>query len=134
MIKNIMTIDEFWEIVNEIHVASGGEMETKCDLLAERLRKLSPEEVEAFTEHFYDCESRADTKALGKAHDDYFSEDGFMDFRAALISMGRETFERIVARPSRSACHAFRGPHGYHESFAYPMLQVLEEMTEGFAV
>lgn len=127
-----MTIDEFWKIVDEIHVASGGEMETKCDLLAECLRKRSIEEVEAFILHFYDCENRANTKALGKAHDDYFSEDGFWDFCAHLISMGRETFERLVKRPSRAACHAFRGPHGYHESFAHPMLEVHDEMT-GFS-
>lgn len=104
-------------------------MEVKCELLAEALRKLSVEEVEAFSEHFSDCESRAYTKALWKAHGGC-SDDGFMDFQAALISQGRATFERLVARPNAAACRSFRGPHGYHESFAYPIHIVLEEMTE----
>lgn len=130
LINTTMTIDQFWKIIDEVHAASGGDMEVKCELLTEALRKLSVDEIEAFSDHFSECKNRAYTKALMKAHDDYFSDDGFMDFQAALISQGRATFERLVARPNAAACRSFRGPHGYHESFAYPIHTVLEEMTE----
>ncbi|MFJ4597924.1 MULTISPECIES: DUF4240 domain-containing protein [unclassified Kitasatospora] len=35
----------------------------------------------------------------------WFSDDGFIDFRAGLISLGREWFERVAAAPDSLADH-----------------------------
>jgi hypothetical protein len=62
-------------------------MPAKRRLLADESRRLSPEEVLSFEEHFSDCFWRADTwDVLGAAHviNNGCGDDGFMDFRAAL--------------------------------------------------
>ena len=35
-----MTIGEFWEVIEDVHVSSGGDMDRKCALLMERLTEL----------------------------------------------------------------------------------------------
>jgi hypothetical protein len=54
-----MTLDQFWSIVDQVHRASGGGMEKKCNLLDTELRRLSLDEVLSFEAHFTDCLDRA---------------------------------------------------------------------------
>lgn len=88
-----MTLDQFWNIVEKVHRDSGGAMDRKCELLDAALRQLSLDEVHSFHRHFNECEDRAYSWELWAAA--YIigggcSDDAFSDFRATLISMGRQ--------------------------------------------
>src|SRR6478736_5366951 len=101
-----MTLDQFWNIVDRVHQASGGDMEKKCQLLDAELRRLSLDEVRSFHTHFTECVDRAYHWPLWAAA--YVmgggcSDDSFWDFRSTLISMGRDTFERAMADPQSLA-------------------------------
>ena len=127
-----MTIDEFWSLIEKIDRDAGGDMDRKCELLTDELRKLPPAEVKAFSEHFDDCEDRAYTWELWAAA--YIvgggcSDDTFSDFRATLISKGRDTFERILANPEALADTDVNEDTAFYEGFQYPITEVYEEMT-----
>jgi hypothetical protein len=66
----------------------------------DRLAELEPAEILAFQRCFDRAGSAADRWELCAAASviwGYISDDGFSDFRAGLIGLGRETFERVVA-------------------------------------
>ena len=101
-----MSIDQFWQIIEDVHQASGGDMVVKCEMLQLRLTSLSPGELTSFVEHFNSCDARAYSHPLWGAI--YAlrggcSDDSFQDFRATLISMGRAAFERTLAEPDSLA-------------------------------
>ncbi|MBZ0289117.1 MAG: DUF4240 domain-containing protein [Anaerolineae bacterium] len=127
-----MTLDEFWNLVDRVHIASNGDMSKKCDLLTEELEKLSPEEVLSFAHHFDDCEDITYTWDLWAAA--YIigggcSDDCFSDFRSSLISMGRAYFERIIASPDDLAEMDDAEDTILFEGYQYISTSVYKEMT-----
>jgi hypothetical protein len=54
-----MTPEQFWQIIDEVHAASGGDMARKCELLAAPLRRLPLEELRAYDDHFSSLKDRA---------------------------------------------------------------------------
>src|SRR4051812_16248243 len=101
-----MTIDQFWSIVGSVHVAAGGDMERKCKLIGEELRKLSAEEARSFDVYYDDLYYRAYSYELWDAASlicGGCGDDSFMDFRHTLISMGREIFENAMSNPDSLA-------------------------------
>lgn len=101
-----MNIDQFWDIIDEVHQRSGGRMDRKCELLRARLTLLPPDELRSFVEHFDRTDALAYTHPLWGA---IFtlrggcSDDSFDDFRATLISMGRTVFEQTLSQPDSLA-------------------------------
>src|ERR1700683_4262441 len=94
-----MNIDKFWNIVERVHAASSQDMDAKCKLLGQELRRLPPSEVESFEGHFFDLWYRAYNWEVWDAAyiiNGGCSDDGFMDFRAVLISLGRSTYEEAI--------------------------------------
>jgi hypothetical protein len=117
-----MNLDQFWNIVDKIHRASGGDMDKKCELLEAELRSLPLEEVRSFHRHFDECEDRAYTWELWAAA--YIigggcSDDAFLDFCATLISMGRQTFERALADPQSLADMDYDAEKAHYEGYQY---------------
>ena len=101
-----MSIDQFWAIIDEVHQASGGNMDRKCELLQTQLTALSPDELSSFVEHFDRCDARAYQNPLWGAIYTLrggCSDDSFQDFRATLISLGRTAFEQTLAEPDNLA-------------------------------
>jgi hypothetical protein len=101
-----MTLDEFWEIVERVHEAAPLDMAAKCRLLRNELCKLPVEEVLSFEEHFTECYYRAyawDIWGAAYVINGGCSDDGFMDFRSTLISLGRRPFETALADADRLA-------------------------------
>ncbi len=101
-----MSTEEFWEIIEEVHRGSKGNMNSKCELLQKRLTTLSPDELRGFVEHFDLCDARAYNHSLWGAIYTLrggCSDDSFQDFRANLISMGRTVFERTLSDPEHLA-------------------------------
>jgi hypothetical protein len=129
-----MTRDQFWAIVEEVHRDSGGDMDTKCELLGKRLRQLPLEEVQSFDEHFAACDNRAYNWQLWAAA--YIichgcSDDSFWDFRSTLISMGREIFEKALADPQSLADLNYDAEQANYEGYQYVASTVYEEMSGG---
>jgi hypothetical protein len=127
-----MTIDEFWNIVDRVHAASNGDKSAKQELLREELRKLSPDAVGSFYVHFHNCMVKAyDWNLWAAAYiiGEGCGDDSFSDFRAWLISMGRNTFENIIAAPELLIEIDQNPGDFFNEGYQYIPWQVYEEMT-----
>jgi Protein of unknown function (DUF4240) len=129
-----MTLDQFWNIVEEVHRESGGDMDAKCELLDKRLRQLPLEEVLSFGEHFAECQNRAYNWELWAAA--YIichgcSDDSFSDFRSTLISMGREVFDKALADPQSLADMHYDAEQANYEGYQYVAHTVYEELSGG---
>src|SRR5690349_20232491 len=97
-----MTLDEFWAIVDRVHLAAGFNIETKCRLLADELRKLPPHEIISWERHFLSRLTLAkhwDIHAVGCLHIGCMSDDVFSDFWSDLVSCGRDIFESVIIDP-----------------------------------
>jgi len=130
-----MTLDDFWMLIDEINIASKGDMDQKCKLLQARLEPLDEEQLGDFITHFDRARISAYTRTLWDAA--YLihggcSDDCFIDFRSTLISLGRKTFERAVENPDTLAELNFDdGVEDYFfEGFQYVMFEVAENNFE----
>jgi hypothetical protein len=106
-------------------------MDKKCVLLKAELRRLPLEEVSSFHEHFDRCEDQAYTWELWAAA--YIigggcSDDAFSDFRATLISMGRQIFESALADPQSLADIDYDAETAQYEGYQYVPAQVEKEL------
>lgn len=91
---------EFWAIVDGVHARSPRDMQAKCDILRAALRGLPGAHAIEFQALFSTMMSRAfdwDLWAAALLIGGLCSDDSFIHFRSALISMGRSTFESAVA-------------------------------------
>src|SRR5262245_37427776 len=107
-----MKMDEtrFWEIVDtsrakarKIPLQPGQDfIDVHEQTLAEALRALPAEEIFAFRERFWERHAHAyrwDLWAAAYWLGGGCSDDGFIDFRSCLISLGKTNYERILADP-----------------------------------
>jgi len=129
-----MTLDQFWNIVEKVHRDARGDMDKKCELLEVELRRLPLDEVRSFHRHFDECEDRAYTWELWAAA--YIigggcSDDAFSDFRATLISMGRQTFEGALADPQSLADMDYNAETAHYEGYQYVPTTVETELGGG---
>ena len=121
-----MTINEFWELIEGLR-----DSDNKGNALHVELKKLIPNEIVSFQEHFDTLVDSAYTWPLwGAAYviDGGCSDDGFIDFRYGLISLGQETYENAVADPDTLSSLGNDVEIG-DELFGYVAAQVYEEMT-----
>ena len=125
-----MTHDQFWSIIDRVHVTSAGEMDEKCELLRDELEQLTDLDLRDFVDHFNDADLRAYTWKLWAAA--YLigggcSDDAFSDFRATLISMGRGFYERALTDPDRLASTNFDEESAFYEGFQYVKNDLAQE-------
>lgn len=125
-----MTKDEFWKLLEGLPKGEGAE-----DTLADRLKKLEPEQIISFQNHFDTEYARAYHWLLWAAAyiiDGGCSDDGFIDFRYGLISRGRQIFEAALIDPDSlvEVANEDNG-EGYiaNESFGYVAGEIYEEKT-----
>ncbi len=144
MIERIAMMDEarFWEIIDSSReralALKRRPGEDFIDLhertLAEALRRLSPEEIIAFDErfwHYHHLAYRWDLWAAAYWLHAGCSDDGFIDFRSCLISLGKERFFRVLNDPDALADIVDRpdAPYMQAEGFQYVAGKVYEEKT-----
>ena len=106
-----MTLDRFWNIIADSRrdfdpARFDGNMALQAGRLTQLLRAMPAEEVEAFDGLFgrlYFDAYRWDLWAAAYIIEGGCSNDGFMDFRFWLISMGREVYEAAMADPESLA-------------------------------
>jgi hypothetical protein len=112
----------FWEIVQHAHDASGGDMDEKCEIITAVISKLSREEAIAFSRFFDSMSDRAYSWPLwGAAYviNGGCSDDTFSDFRASLLSRGRQAFESALADPDSMAAEEFDEDAWFYEGYQY---------------
>ena len=135
MNEHRMDVTQFWNIVESSKAASGASHDNHVELLAEHLSALPPDEVISFQQIFDDLTDRAYSWDLWRAA--YIigggcSDDGFIDFRSWLISMGRDTYTRALNDPE-SLADVDLGPDGeedaFFEDFAYVPARVYTART-----
>jgi len=130
-----MTVDQFWNLIDRVHSASEGDMERKCAFLKAELRDLPVPEIVSFQAHFDDAMDHAYTWPLwGAAYimNGGCGDDAFMDFRATVISLGRETYENAVESPDSLADLDLELDEEFiYEGFQYVPAEVLQEVAPG---
>ncbi|MBN1207996.1 MAG: DUF4240 domain-containing protein [Myxococcaceae bacterium] len=134
-----MNADLFWRIIESSRSGfdpnrADGNMEQQLEELRSLLRELSPEEIVGFRNQLLDYVDAAFTWDLwGAAYviGGGCSDDGFMDFRGWLISMGRDVFEKALSDAESLADVASApGIEGvFFEEFLNVPAQVFEEAT-----
>lgn len=130
-----MNTDEFWYIIDQVHVESGGDMDRKCALLKKRLLDLDGQQLRDFINHFDSADAAGYTWQLwGAAYVMHggCSDDAFNDFRATLISHGREVYERALADPESLAELTFQSEEAIcYEGFQYVTHEAAKEKHGG---
>lgn len=103
-----MGIDDFWKMIETARAAAeagaGPLHETMADQLASRSREHILDYALRF-EQFHDALDRWDVWAAGYLIGGGCSDDMFIDFRASVIGLGREWYERVLAHPDELAEH-----------------------------
>ncbi len=96
-----MDLDGFWKLID---AAAGAD--ARRDALAEQLASLSREDLIAFQAHFdraFDAAYQWPLWGAAYLMQGGCSDDGFMDFRYGLISLGRSIYEAALAEPDSLA-------------------------------
>ncbi|MGW2725340.1 DUF4240 domain-containing protein [Streptomyces sp. NPDC001492] len=102
-----METDEFWNIIETARSRTGDGRafdEVLVDLLADRGKRDILEYQECFDE-LHGAIGRWDVWAAAYLIGGGCSDDSFMDFRAGLIALGRQWYERAAAAPDSLAEH-----------------------------
>ena len=96
----------FWDLTAQTRAEADNDTGRQSELLEERLRTLPPQQIVAFQRRRHRLDERAYTWDLwGAAYviEDGCSDDCFRDFRAYLISLGRDTYEAALRDPDSLA-------------------------------
>ncbi|GAA1215999.1 DUF4240 domain-containing protein [Kitasatospora nipponensis] len=107
-----METDEFWTIIETARAATEKPFE---EALTDVLAELPLGRILDFDERFEAVHAsvhRWDVWAASFLISGWCSDDGFIDFRAGLISLGREWFERVAGAPDSLADHPLVGGSG----------------------
>jgi hypothetical protein len=120
-----MDLDHFWALLEP-----GKDDENPEESLWDRLQALSPAEIVAFQEHFdrlHAAAYRWDLWGAAYLLEGGCSDDGFTDFRYALIAKGRAVYEAALANPDSLAEVDIVS----NEDFGYVAAQVYGGKTGG---
>ena len=124
---------QFWKIIDASRRQANGDLDAQVEALREQLQALPPEEVVRFQELFDEYWARAYRWDLwGAAYiiGGGCSDDGFMDFRAWLISKGERAYEAALKDPeSLVQVVKVEDEDCQFEGFQYVASQVWEEKT-----
>ena len=118
-----MNKEQFWNIVDDVHNTKDPRNQREVlAALHERLRKLPADEIVEWyqTFNFYlDAADRNDLWAASAAMGAHCSDDGFIDFRAWLISQGHDVYMAALQDPESLADVNVDGQNLNFESYAY---------------
>jgi len=129
-----MDLATFWSLIDQSRRAGNGDAQLQIENLKSLLAELDSAEVVDFDRHFGECHDRAFTWDLWGAAfiiGGGCSDDGFIDFRAWLISRGERVFEAALL-DADSLARAVKSNDGdcRHEAFLYVAADVWEQLTD----
>ncbi|HET6945189.1 MAG TPA: DUF4240 domain-containing protein [Gaiellaceae bacterium] len=96
----------FWQLVEASRRAAGNDTARQSELLKNRLAQLSPQAIIDFERTRHHLDHQAYTWSMWGAAtviEDGCSDDCFRDFRAYVISLGRDPYERALQNPDSLA-------------------------------
>jgi len=129
-----MTKEEFWQLIETVKKNGGSDISEREVALATQLSDLRLEEIASFQEIFSDYVNYAYTWDLwGAAYliQGGCGDDGFSDFRSALISLGEKVFESTVKDPDGlSLLEDEEIDNLYHEGFQYVAQNIYEKKAK----
>ncbi|MFB8759849.1 DUF4240 domain-containing protein [Streptomyces nigra] len=102
-----MDTSEFWAVIEAARSAAGPDRPF-ADALVDELASRTEDEILRYQERFdevHDALYRWDVWAAAYLIGGGCSDDSFMDFRAGLIALGRDWYERVAACPDSLAEH-----------------------------
>ncbi|MFD8596609.1 DUF4240 domain-containing protein [Kitasatospora sp. NPDC059646] len=110
-----MDVEEFWAVIDDACAevdAQALDFDDRRDAVGraceERLLRRTPAEIVQFCLRQRELRDRAyryDLWAAAFLIEGWWSDDGFMDFRDGLVSLGRQWYERALADPDALAGH-----------------------------
>jgi Protein of unknown function (DUF4240) len=113
-----MDMDGFWQVVERARTAAGpaadqarkdAQPSAVTEALVAELSQLPLPEIVAFDRLLGDVLDQVDNwdtcAACWVIEHGFLSDDGFSDFRAGLVGLGRSTFEAVVTEPDSLAGH-----------------------------
>jgi hypothetical protein len=125
----------FWAMIDWANEQSRGDMEKKYWCLHVQILQLSPTDATAFSEIYDRHYDRSYSWPMSDACDILVGgagPDGFDDFRAALLSMGRQVFERAIDDPDSLAEVEVSIETWRFESYSYAVMNAVNQVTGGF--
>ncbi|MFE2267656.1 DUF4240 domain-containing protein [Streptomyces lavendulae] len=103
-----MDIDAFWEIIEAARVEAAEAGEPFDEVLVKQLAKRPRREILEYAERFdeaHDALYRWDVWAAAYLIGGGCSDDSFIDFRAGVIALGRDWYQRVNTAPDSLAAH-----------------------------
>ncbi len=97
-----MDVNSFWKLIDTTREMSFGNLPKQADLLVDSLILLTEDEIFSFHINLWNLMDEAYDAALWDAADIIdcgCSDDGFEDFRAWLITQGKEIYEKALINP-----------------------------------
>lgn len=125
-----MSKDGFWNLIAEVKAVCGPDQDKYMDMLKARLKELGPDHAQDFHDIVHAYEDLAYKYGLWSASGlmGHATDDGFIDFRAWLISQGREAYFAALKDPD-SLAELDTGDGNWFESFSYAGDHALEELV-----
>jgi hypothetical protein len=96
----------FWQLTEDARHDAGNDTARQSELLEERLKKLPPPSIVEFGEVRNRLDRQEYTWSMwgaAKVIEEGCSEDCFRDFRAYVISLGRDAYESAIRNPDSLA-------------------------------
>ncbi|MFH0517474.1 DUF4240 domain-containing protein [Streptomyces sp. M41] len=103
-----MYIDRFWDIIESARSSAAASGRLFDEVLVDLLVGCTPQEILEYAEQFdevHDALYRWDVWAAAYLIGGGCSDDSFMDFRAGVIALGRDWYERTALDPDSLAEH-----------------------------
>lgn len=101
-----MTVDEFWQLIEEKRIESNGDTKLQVELLVDALTAMPLETILDYYRLYQQLLKRADRGSLYDAAyvlQEGCGSDGFTDFRAWLIAQGKQIYENALKEPDTLA-------------------------------
>ena len=122
----------FWAIVEAAKAETTPALSNQPEILQNKLEVLPPPEIVAFDRIFTKLHNDAyrwDLWAAAYIIEGGCSDDGFTDFRAGLIGLGREVYYAAVNDPSSLVRQPTHGVDFSHEAMLYAAPGAYEAVT-----
>ncbi|MFJ6631123.1 DUF4240 domain-containing protein [Streptomyces sp. NPDC091376] len=135
-----MNIDRFWHVIESARSSAAASGTLFDEALVDLLTGCPPQEILEYAERFdevHDALYRWDVWAAAYLIGGGCSDDSFMDFRAGVIALGRDWYERTALDPDSLAGHpgvmeaagAHRDEALFYEDVNYAASGAFESLT-----
>jgi hypothetical protein len=127
-----MTEETFWRLIEEAKAERTPALSNQAEILTAKLEALSPAEIVQFDEIFEKLHAQAyrwDLWAAAFIIEGGCSDDGFADFRAGLIGLGKQVYEDAIRDPASLVRQPTKGVDFSDESMLHAAKEAYTSLT-----